>query len=127
MSLEELLDYSLEGVGGGGGSDGGAGLDDEAILDRVADEMDLDLSDTSATASSRLAAITGTLNLAVVESSSRNAEFSQKDTAGMSGDHSTGGFSGTVNGSCVATAFPDHEDSLFDRAYDIYESDFKIT
>lgn len=110
LSLEDLQDYSLEDIGIGGGECGGGDscdggnydngdcgsdeLDDEAILDRVASEMDLNIPD--ATSSSRVCDTHCPTNT--------QSECS-KDTDMNTNSH--------------------YEDSLFDRAYDLYES--KIT
>ena len=45
VALEDVEDYSLDNVESGGLGDCGVGLDDEAILDRVASEMDFDFPD----------------------------------------------------------------------------------
>ena len=140
LSLEDLQDYSLEDVGGCGGGDsgdgdgsdsgggdggdsgggdggdsgggdggnwdsgdcdgdGGDGLDDEAILDRVANEMDLNIPDSSR----------------IWDASAHGAT----PASTLSNTHSecNNDIDMDINSQC--------EDSLFDRAYDLYES--KIT
>lgn len=122
LSLEDLQDYSLEDVGGeyvsggdcggcdrcGGGdggnwdSDGGNRLDDEAILDRVANEMDLNIPDTTSNSRSCDASAYGATPASTL---SNTRSECNNDTDMDTKSH--------------------YEDSLFDRAYDLYES--KIT
>lgn len=119
LSLEDLQDYSVEdikgecvgsGDSGGGDCDGGDGDDygdDEVILDRVAKEMDLHISDTT-------------------PSSEYDHTTSDADALSNSQSEECCQASSTCNYNVTdMKSNSQYEDLLFDRAYDLYDS--KIT
>lgn len=148
VSLEDLQDHSVDSMGGDGGDgdagdgdagDGGdyRGLDDEAILDRVATEMDLNLSDVTAS-THHFASDQSTLGL---EPSTYKTDLdpSQHLLRVCSGNANSNGEPSNIQSECSLSTptcdcsgkssnlSRDHEDLLFDRAYDFYESSIKFT
>ena len=120
------IDYDGGGVEDDDYFDGGGGLDDETILDRMANEMDINFTDeTSADHHSSCAVMRSTKS--TVESSS-----CETDHQARGGIHNASDLSQSQSDWCSAditrdagksySQSSDHEDSLFDCAYNLYES-----
>ena len=115
------------------------GLDDEAVLERVASEMNLGLSETSV--NSRTGECGSTSTTSESQFTTVSAETSASSTSvgqsrSMAGNPS---FESVADSESNLEAFwqslhvtqpqsasMNHEDSLFDKAYDMYESGHNV-